>query len=60
MRLWNYVSTFSNLTGERLYEIYSKLKEEKGGRGAGPSHFNGSAPGGPESNSNTSSYFFFQ
>ncbi|XP_020273796.1 protein CHROMATIN REMODELING 5-like isoform X3 [Asparagus officinalis] len=45
MRLWNYVSTFSNLTGERLYEIYSKLREEKGGGGVGPSHFNSSGPG---------------
>ncbi|XVF23287.1 hypothetical protein REPUB_Repub13aG0023700 [Reevesia pubescens] len=26
MHLWNYVSTFSNLSGERLHQIYSKLK----------------------------------
>ncbi|KAM0947843.1 putative DNA helicase chromatin remodeling SNF2 family [Dioscorea sansibarensis] len=38
MRLWNYVATFSNLSGERLCEIYSKLKEEKAEMGAGPSH----------------------
>ena len=46
MRLWNYVSTFSNLSGERLHQIYSKLKqkqEEEGGVVA--SHINGSLPG---------------
>ncbi|XP_008449672.2 protein CHROMATIN REMODELING 5 isoform X1 [Cucumis melo] len=40
MRLWNYVSTFSNLSGERLHQIYSKLKQEKE-VGAGPSYLNG-------------------
>lgn len=40
MRLWNYVSTFSNLSGERLHQIYSKLKQEKE-VGAGPSYING-------------------
>ncbi|THU70874.1 hypothetical protein C4D60_Mb08t29600 [Musa balbisiana] len=40
MRLWNYVSTFSNLTGERLHEIYSKLKEEQNDPGVGPSYIN--------------------
>lgn len=44
-RLWNYVSTFSNLSGERLSQIYSKLKLERQEAGVGPSHFNGSAPG---------------
>ncbi|XP_057484186.1 protein CHROMATIN REMODELING 5-like [Actinidia eriantha] len=44
-RLWNYVSTFSNLSGERLHQIYSKLKMEQQEAGVGPSHFNGSAPG---------------
>uniref|UniRef100_A0A1D1Y7W7 Chromodomain-helicase-DNA-binding protein 1 n=2 Tax=Anthurium amnicola TaxID=1678845 RepID=A0A1D1Y7W7_9ARAE len=43
MRLWNYVSTFSNLTGERLFEIYAKLKEEQAESGVGPSHRDGSA-----------------
>ncbi|GMH11458.1 hypothetical protein Nepgr_013299 [Nepenthes gracilis] len=43
MRLWKYVSTFSNLTGERLYQIYSKLKQEQGDEaGVGPSHIDGS------------------
>ncbi|KAK9053416.1 hypothetical protein SSX86_030050 [Deinandra increscens subsp. villosa] len=28
-RLWNYVSTFSNLSGAKLQQIYSKLKQEK-------------------------------
>ncbi|KAE8710591.1 Protein CHROMATIN REMODELING 5 [Hibiscus syriacus] len=41
MRLWNYVSTFSNLSGERLHQIYSKLKQDEVG-GVGPSHINGS------------------
>jgi chromodomain-helicase-DNA-binding protein 1 len=46
MRLWNYVSTFSNLSGERLHQIYSKLKQEQEEEaGVGPSHLNGSAPG---------------
>lgn len=47
MRLWNYVSTFSNLSGERLRQIYSKLKqeqEEDGGVG-GSSHVNGTGWG---------------
>ncbi|KAI3461152.1 hypothetical protein Pfo_017815 [Paulownia fortunei] len=44
-RLWNYVSTFSNLSGERLQQIYSKLKQEQQTAGVGPSHINGSAPG---------------
>lgn len=46
MRLWNYVSTFSNLSGDRLNQIYSKLKQEKEEEeGAGPSHLNGSSTG---------------
>ncbi|XP_031277170.1 protein CHROMATIN REMODELING 5 [Pistacia vera] len=46
MRLWNYVSTFSNLSGERLRQIYSKLKQEQDEEaGVGPSHTNGSASG---------------
>ncbi|WOL00553.1 protein CHROMATIN REMODELING 5 [Canna indica] len=40
VRLWNYVSNFSNLTGERLQEIYSKLKEEQSDSGVGPSYLN--------------------
>ncbi|KAH9602190.1 hypothetical protein KSS87_018457 [Heliosperma pusillum] len=42
-RLWKHVSTFSNLTGDRLYQIYSKLKQEQEDEaGVGPSHLNGS------------------
>ncbi|XP_074310601.1 protein CHROMATIN REMODELING 5 [Silene latifolia] len=42
-RLWKHVSTFSNLTGDRLYQIYSKLKQEQEEEaGVGPSHLNGS------------------
>lgn len=44
MRLWNYVSTFSNLSGERLHQIYSKLKQEQEEE-AGSSHANGSISG---------------
>ncbi|CAK8538681.1 unnamed protein product [Lathyrus sativus] len=29
VRLWKYVSTFSHLSGERLHQIYSKLKQEQ-------------------------------
>ncbi|RDY07150.1 Protein CHROMATIN REMODELING 5, partial [Mucuna pruriens] len=42
VRLWKYVSTFSHLSGERLHQIYSKLKQEQGEAGVGPSHVNGS------------------
>lgn len=46
VRLWKYVSTFSNLSGERLHQIYSKLKQEQEEEGGvGPSHINGSLPG---------------
>ncbi|KDP35983.1 hypothetical protein JCGZ_08378 [Jatropha curcas] len=52
-RLWNYVSTFSNLSGERLHQIYSKLKQEQDDEsGVGPSHINGSASGPIDSDSN--------
>lgn len=44
-RLWNFVSTFSNLSGERLQQIYSKLRQEQHISGVGPSHINGSASG---------------
>ncbi|XP_010907831.1 protein CHROMATIN REMODELING 5 isoform X1 [Elaeis guineensis] len=53
MRLWNYVSAYSNLTGERLYEIYSKLKEEQAEVGVGPSHLNSSVPGPADRDSDT-------
>lgn len=54
MRLWNYVSTFSNLSGERLHQIYSKLRLEREDE-PGPSHANGSASGpfGRDGDSNT-------
>ncbi|KAM7497109.1 hypothetical protein LguiA_021523 [Lonicera macranthoides] len=43
-RLWNYVSTFSNTTGEGLRTLYSKLKDEQDAEaGVGASHhMNGS------------------
>ncbi|XP_045831703.1 protein CHROMATIN REMODELING 5 [Trifolium pratense] len=38
VRLWKYVSTFSHLSGERLHQIYSKLKQEQNDEaGVGPS-----------------------
>ncbi|XP_025665762.1 protein CHROMATIN REMODELING 5 isoform X1 [Arachis hypogaea] len=44
VRLWKYVSTFSHLSGERLHQIYSKLKQEQQDEaGVGPSNANGSA-----------------
>lgn len=43
VRLWKYVSTYSHLSGERLHQIYSKLKQEQEDEtGAGSSHVNGS------------------
>ncbi|KAK7300222.1 hypothetical protein RJT34_11062 [Clitoria ternatea] len=43
VRLWKYVSTYSHLSGERLRQIYSKLKQEQQDEaGVGPSHVNGS------------------
>ncbi|KAF8112794.1 hypothetical protein N665_0061s0003 [Sinapis alba] len=45
MRLWNYVSTYSNQSGDRLHQIYSKLKQEREEEGVGPSHLNGSSAG---------------
>lgn len=45
-KLWNYVATFSNLPGERLAQIYSKLKEEQEAEaGVGPSHLSSAVPG---------------
>ncbi|XP_075520131.1 protein CHROMATIN REMODELING 5-like [Primulina tabacum] len=42
-RLWNYVSTFSNMSGEKLQQIYSKLKQEHVTGGGGLYHINGQA-----------------
>ncbi|RDX93137.1 Protein CHROMATIN REMODELING 5, partial [Mucuna pruriens] len=51
-RLWKYVSTFSHLSGERLHQIYSKLKVEQNVTGVGPSHANGSLSGPFSKNGN--------
>lgn len=57
MRLWNYVSTFSNLSGEKLHQIYSKLKQERQEEtGVGPSHINGSASGSIDNDLNFSTF----
>lgn len=55
-RLWNYVSTFSNLSGERLHQIYSKLKQEKE-VGAGPSYINGTGSAALMGRDGDSSHF---
>ncbi|GAY42250.1 hypothetical protein CUMW_065340 [Citrus unshiu] len=57
MRLWNYVSTFSNLSGEKLHQIYSKLKQERQEEaGIGHSHINGSASGSIDNDLNFSTF----
>ncbi|KAL4590633.1 hypothetical protein LXL04_003570 [Taraxacum kok-saghyz] len=49
-RLWNYVSTFSNLSGGKLQQIYSKLKQEKDtSAGVGPSQRGGGYRNQPSS-----------
>ncbi|KAK1372837.1 Chromatin remodeling complex subunit [Heracleum sosnowskyi] len=45
IRLWKYISTFSNLSGEGLYQIYSKLKQEQDAVGLAPNHVIGSSRG---------------
>ncbi|XP_072959846.1 protein CHROMATIN REMODELING 5 isoform X2 [Typha angustifolia] len=58
-RLWNYVSTYSNLSGERLYDIYSKLKEEQMEVGVGTAHFNSFAPGPSDRDGDASQFPHF-
>ncbi|ONM60447.1 Protein CHROMATIN REMODELING 5 [Zea mays] len=38
MRLWNYVATFSNMSGEQLHDLYLKLSQDQLEGGVGPSH----------------------
>ncbi|ONM25841.1 Protein CHROMATIN REMODELING 5 [Zea mays] len=38
MRLWNYVATFSNMSGEQLHDLYMKLSQDQLEGGVGPSH----------------------
>ncbi|XP_077218818.1 protein CHROMATIN REMODELING 5-like isoform X2 [Tasmannia lanceolata] len=57
VRLWNYVSSFSNLSGERLAQIYSKLKQEhQAEAGVGSSHLYASAPGPSDRDSDPNQY----
>ncbi|KAJ6948287.1 protein CHROMATIN REMODELING 5-like isoform X2 [Populus alba x Populus x berolinensis] len=57
MRLWKYVSTFSNLSGERLRQIYSKLKQEQEeDAGVGPSHANGAAYGSVDKDGDSNNF----
>lgn len=37
-RLWNYVATFSNMSGEQLRDLYLKLSQDQMEAGVGPSH----------------------
>ncbi|CAI8596430.1 unnamed protein product [Vicia faba] len=55
-RLWEYASTFSHLSGERLRQIYSKLKLEQNAAGVGPSLPNGSVSGPFSRNGNTNHF----
>lgn len=56
-RLWKYVSTFSHLSGERLHQIYSKLKLEQNAVGVGSSLPNGSVSGPFSRNGNPNNSF---
>ncbi|KAJ6424815.1 hypothetical protein OIU84_025561 [Salix udensis] len=57
MRLWKYVSTFSNLSGEKLHQIYSKLKQEQEeDAGVGPSHANGAAYGSVDKDGDSNNF----
>ncbi|KAL5197699.1 hypothetical protein ABZP36_001211 [Zizania latifolia] len=38
MRLWNYVATFSSMSGEQLHDLYLKLSQDQMEAGVGPSH----------------------
>ena len=46
-RLWNYVATFSNMSGEQLRDLYLKLSQDQMEAGAGPSHGGNFAPTPP-------------
>ncbi|RCV14363.1 hypothetical protein SETIT_2G419600v2 [Setaria italica] len=52
MRLWNYVATFSNMSGEQLHDLYLKLSQDVEG-GVGPSH-GGNFTSNPPSKGGTS------
>ncbi|KAG0616525.1 hypothetical protein M758_5G122400 [Ceratodon purpureus] len=56
-RLWNYVSTFSNLKGDKLAEIYKKLRQEPPtdhvrGASLDPNHSSAAGPSGRDEPSN--------
>ncbi|KAL6841831.1 hypothetical protein ACP4OV_028343 [Aristida adscensionis] len=54
MRLWNYVASFSNMSGEQLHDLYLKLSQDQLDAGVGPSHGGNfaSAPASKGVNSN--------
>ncbi|KAL6657430.1 hypothetical protein ACP70R_005210 [Stipagrostis hirtigluma subsp. patula] len=54
MRLWNYVASFSNMSGEQLHDLYLKLSQDQLEAGVGPSHGGNfsSAPPNKGGNSN--------
>lgn len=59
-RLWNYVSTFSNLKGDKLAEIYKKLRQEPPpdtvrGASQDPNHSGAAGPSGRDEHSHFNS-----
>ncbi|XP_024375943.1 protein CHROMATIN REMODELING 5 isoform X2 [Physcomitrium patens] len=59
-RLWNYVSTFSNLTGDKLAQIYKKLRQEPTheharGTSQDPNHGSAAGPSGRDEQSHLTS-----
>ncbi|CAL5061212.1 unnamed protein product [Urochloa decumbens] len=52
MRLWNYVATFSNMSGEHLHDLYLKLSQDLEG-GVGPSHGGNFASNPPSKGGNS-------
>ncbi|CAN6176516.1 unnamed protein product [Urochloa humidicola] len=52
MRLWNYVATFSNMSGEQLHDLYLKLSQDLEG-GVGPSHGGNFASNPPSKGGNS-------
>lgn len=46
-RLWNYVATFSNMSGEQLRDLYLKISQDQMEAGVGPSHGGNFAPAPP-------------
>lgn len=64
-RLWNYVSTYSNLKGDKLAEIYKKLRQEPAppdptavrGPSQDPNHSGAAAAAGPSGRDSEHNHF---